>query len=189
VLAPSRFAGRRGHRGSQAQAKIHLQNAFGGAQCQLQTSVRVTRRRVTMNKVMSACGVICSDCPAYVAASRGLDYQKEAAEAWSRIYGFQTQPEKMSCGGCLSSDDQVFHTSVRCTARRCCLSKSLNSCAECPEESCELLARAQSNWDTVPEIGAKLSASDFEKYAQPYCGYRERFKAARRAFRSRADVR
>jgi hypothetical protein len=142
-----------------------------------------------MNKVMSACGVICSDCAAYVAASRGLDYQKEAAEAWSRIYGFHVEPEKMSCGGCLSSDDQVFHSSVRCTARRCCLAKGLNSCAECPEQSCELLARAQSNWDAVPEIGAKLSASDFEKYAEPYCGYRERFDAARRAFGSRDDVR
>ena len=142
-----------------------------------------------MNKVMSACGVICSDCAAYVAAARGLDYQKEAAEAWSRIYGFQTQPEKMSCAGCLNSDDQVFHTSVRCAARRCCLSKGLISCAECPEESCELLARAQANWDTVPEIGAKLSPSDFQKYVQPYCGYRERFEAARHAFRSRADVR
>jgi hypothetical protein len=140
-----------------------------------------------MNKVMSACGVICSDCAAYVGASRGLEYQKEASEAWSRIYGFQTQPEKMSCGGCLSSDEHVFHTSVRCTARRCCISKGLNSCAECPVESCDLLARAQSNWDTVPEIGGKLSASDFEKYAHPYCGYRKRFEAARRAFRSGAQ--
>jgi hypothetical protein len=155
----------------------------------LAPSVRITRKRVAMNKVMSACGVSCSDCAACVAATRGLDYQKEAAEAWSRIYGFQTQPEKMSCGGCLSSNDQVFHASVNCAARRCCLSKGLNSCAECPEKSCELLARAQSNWDTVPEIGAKLSSSDFEMYARPYCGYRERFEAARRAFGPRDDVR
>jgi len=142
-----------------------------------------------MDKVMSACGVLCSDCAAYGASSRGLAYQKEAAEAWSRIYGFQVEPEKMSCGGCLSSDDEVFHTSVRCTARRCCVGKGFSSCAECPEESCGLLARAQSVWDGVPEIGAKLSASDFEKYAQPYCGYRERFEAARRAFRSGDVVR
>lgn len=142
-----------------------------------------------MNKVMSACGVICSDCAAYCAASKGLAYQKEAAEAWTRIYGFQVEPEQMSCGGCLSSDDQVFHSSARCTARRCCLTKGLNSCAECPETSCELLARAQSNWDAVPGIGSRLSASDFEKYAQPYCGYRERFEAARRVFRSRDDLR
>ncbi len=142
-----------------------------------------------MEKIMSACGVICSDCAAYVAASKGPAYQKEASEAWSRIYGFKTEPEKMSCGGCLSSDDRVFYTSARCTARRCCLSKGFSSCAECPEKSCELLEKAQSNWDTVPEIGAKLSASDFEKYAQSYCGHRERLEEARRGFASRVDRR
>ncbi len=140
-----------------------------------------------MHIVMSACGVLCSDCAAYNAASKGPEYQKEAADAWRRIYGFQTDPEKMSCGGCQSSDAQVFHTSVKCTARRCCVSKGLTNCAECPEESCELLAKAQSNWDTVPEICANLSPSDFEKYAQPYCGFRERLQAARHALRPRAD--
>ncbi len=158
------------------------------SQGHIYSSVKDAGRSDPMNKIMSACGVICSDCAAYMAASRGYAFQKEAADAWRRIYGFQTEPMKMSCGGCLSSDDEVFHTSVRCTARRCCLSRGFNNCAECPEESCKLLAKAQSNWDTVPEIGSKLSASDFEKYAQPYCRYRERFEAARRAFRSRADV-
>lgn len=142
-----------------------------------------------MNKIMSACGVICSDCAAFLAASKGLSFQKEAADAWCRIYGFQTDPEKMSCGGCAGSDEQVFHTSLGCAARRCCLSKGFNSCAECPTDSCDLLARAQSNWDTVPEIGGKLSRSDYEKYAQPYCGHRERFEEARRAFRALDDVR
>lgn len=156
---------------------------------QHQSGVREIQRRNTMGNVMSACGVICSDCAAYHAASRGVPYQKEAGEAWSRIYGFQVELEKMSCGGCLSADDQVFYTSVKCAARRCCLSKGFSSCAECPEDSCDLLRKAQSNWDTVPEIGAKLSESDFEKYAKPYCGYRERFEAARRDFRSRVGGR
>ncbi len=142
-----------------------------------------------MDKVMSACGVLCSGCAAYVAASKGSAFKKDAAEAWNRIYGVRVEIEKMSCGGCLSTDDQVFHTSVKCTARRCCLSKGFSSCAECPEEHCELLQRAQSNWESVPEIGAKLSGSDFEKYAQPYCGYRERLEAARRDFASRGDRR
>lgn len=142
-----------------------------------------------MEQVMSACGVICSDCAAYGAASKGPDFQKEAAEAWGRIYGFQVEPEQMSCGSCLSSDDEVFYTSIRCTARRCCRSKGFTSCAECREKSCELLKRAQSNWETVPEIGSRLSASDFEKYARPYCGYRERLEAARRDLAARRDPR
>ncbi len=142
-----------------------------------------------MDTVMSACGVLCSGCAAYGAASKGPAFQKEAAEAWTRIYGFPEVPENMSCAGCLSSDDEVFHSCVECATRRCCLAKGFSSCAECPEDSCELLAKAQSNWDTVPGIGAGLSASDFEKYAQAYCGHRERLETARRAFRSGDAVR
>jgi hypothetical protein len=141
-----------------------------------------------MDGVMSACGVMCSACAAYLAADKGPAYQKEVAEAWHRIYGFEVEPAQISCGGCLGQDAHVFHTSVRCTARRCCLSKGLRSCAECPDESCELLARAQSIWDGVPGIAAELSASDFGRYAQPYCDHRERLAAARTAVGSRRDA-
>lgn len=133
-----------------------------------------------MGRVMSACGVMCSDCGAYLAASRGPKFQKTVADAWRRIYGLDEKPEMISCGGCLSSDDQVFHTSVTCKARRCCLEKGFKSCAECANESCDLLAKAQSVWDGVPAIGAALSASDYAIYAAPYCGHRERLAAARR---------
>ncbi len=142
-----------------------------------------------MEKLISACGVICSECAAFHGASRGIAYQSEAAATWGRIYGFQTEPEKMTCAGCLSSDNEVFHTSVTCAARRCCRSKGFSSCAECAEQSCELLAKAQSNWDAVPAIGATLSAPDFALYAQPYCGCRERIEEARRTLRSGTDAR
>ena len=129
---------------------------------------------------MSACGVMCSQCGAYLAAPKGPAYQQEVADAWRRIYGLDVEPGDISCGGCLGPDAQVFHTSVRCTARRCCLGRGFASCAECPEESCGRLERAQSVWDGVPEIGASLSPADFDRYAGPYCGHRERLAAARR---------
>jgi hypothetical protein len=132
-----------------------------------------------MNGVMSACGVMCSECGAYHAASKGQAYQQEVADGWRRIYGRDEEIRKIDCGGCLSSDEEVFYTSIRCTARRCCRGKEFRSCAECLEESCTLLARAQSVWDEVPQIGATLSTTDFEKYARPYCGHRERLAAAR----------
>jgi hypothetical protein len=131
-----------------------------------------------MDELMSACGVLCSGCGAYRAVSKGQAYQQEVADAWRRIYGLDEKAANISCGGCLSPDDQVFHTSVRCTARRCCLDKGFKSCAECPDESCALLARAQSLWDSVSQIGATLSPIDFEKYARPYCCHRERLAAA-----------
>jgi hypothetical protein len=58
-----------------------------------------------MEEVISACGVLCSGCAAYNAASKGPAFQKEVADAWYRIYGLEEQPERISCGGCLSRDD------------------------------------------------------------------------------------
>ena len=128
---------------------------------------------------MSACGVVCSGCGAFYAVAKGSVYQQEVAEAWRRIYARDEATANISCHGCLGPDKQVFHTSIRCTARRCCLNKGFNNCAECPEDSCAYLERAQSVWDGVPEIGSTLSAEDFEKYALPYCSHRERLAAAR----------
>jgi hypothetical protein len=132
-----------------------------------------------MDKLISACGVLCSECGAYLAASKGPAHQQQVADAWHRIYGLQETAANISCRGCLSPDHAVFHTSVSCTARRCCMSNGFTSCAECSTRSCEYLERAQSVWDGVPQIGSSLSAEDYRLYARPYCGHRERLAAAR----------
>lgn len=130
-------------------------------------------------KMMSVCGVMCSECPAYRGASKGIAHQRRTVEAWGRIYDLKETPDNISCGGCLGSDKDLFHTSGRCKARQCCRSKGFASCAECSIDSCPDLERAQSVWDEVPEIGSTLSRADFAKYAKAYCGHRERLAAAR----------
>lgn len=142
---------------------------------------------------MSACGVLCSDCPAYRGAAKGGEYQEQVAEAWTRIYQRPEAPEKIACGGCLSSDAEVFYTSVGCTCRLCCLSrtsqrgleKGFGSCAECPEADCEKLEQAQAVWDGVPDLLDRISDSDFETYARPYCDHRRRIAAARAVFQQK----
>ena len=134
-----------------------------------------------MARMMSACGVLCSNCPAYQGTSKGVAHQKRTADAWLRIYGLEERAEEISCGGCLGPDDQVFRTSRTCRARRCCLAKGFTSCAECPVEHCADLERAQSVWEGVPEIGKTLSREDFVNYAQAYCDPRRRLAEARRA--------
>ena len=133
---------------------------------------------------MSACGVLCSDCPAYLGETRGSAYQTQVAEAWHRIYGLNEPPSSISCGGCLGTTEDLFYTSRACKARNCCLTKGFSSCAECPEQGCELLEKAQSVWDEVPQQITRISASDFETYARPYCDHRPRLAAARMAFRA-----
>ena len=136
-----------------------------------------------MTRMMSACGVLCSDCPVFLGGTKGVAHQKKTVTAWRRIYGLNESIENISCGGCLGPDDQLFHTSRTCKARHCCRSKGLAMCAECPEERCPHLEKAQSVWDEVPEIGKILSPADFVTYAQPYCDHRRRLAEARRELR------
>jgi hypothetical protein len=135
--------------------------------------------------MMSACGVMCSDCPAYNAQKKGAAFQQRVVEAWSRIYGLNEIAEHISCCGCLGSDEEVFYTSRKCKARTCCRLKRFGSCAECSIESCADLKKAQSVWDGVPYLIDKLTPADFTTYAQPYCGHRERLTEMRAVFRSR----
>ena len=138
--------------------------------------------RGAKNTMMSACGVICSSCPAYHAQKKGVRYQKQTVDAWLRIYKLHVTVEQLSCGGCLGPDEKAFHTSRKCKARCCCRSKGFCSCAECPVESCAMLEKAQSGWDGVPNFKNKLSRMDFNIYARPYCGHRERLAHKRASF-------
>ncbi len=139
-----------------------------------------------MARMMSACGVWCSDCPAYLADEKGHTHQKRTTEAWRRIYRLNVQPENIACGGCLGPDEALFTTSLKCTARRCCQGHGYSSCAECRVPACADLEHAQSVWDGVPRLAARLSAADFTRYAQPYCGHRARLAAVRARRRARA---
>lgn len=134
-----------------------------------------------MTRMMSACGVLCSDCPAYFADAKGVAHQERTASAWQRIYGLNETRQNISCGGCLGPDDQIFHTSINCKARRCCRSKGFATCAECPVEHCPDLEKAQSLWDGVPRLSKTLSHADFITYAQPYCDHRRRLAEKRQA--------
>jgi hypothetical protein len=134
-----------------------------------------------MARMMSACGVLCSDCPAYLGDVKGIAHQKRTVDAWKRIYGLNETIENISCGGCLGPDDQLFHTSRTCKARHCCRSKGFSTCAECPVEGCPDLEKAQSLWDSVPDLAKTLSREDFVTYAQPYCDHRRRLAEARHA--------
>ncbi len=137
-----------------------------------------------MVKRMSVCGVLCSDCPAYHGDQKGVVHQERTAAAWRRIYGLNETPEHISCGGCWGPDDELFHTSRTCQARRCCRCKSFSSCAKCPETKCQLLEKAQSVWDGVPQIGKSLSHKEFVIYAKPYCNHRQRLAKARRVLQT-----
>ena len=133
-----------------------------------------------MTRMMSACGVLCSGCPAFRDRDDGIDRQETAA-VWRRSNGLKHKAGDISCAGCLGPDDQLFHTCRKCKARRCCRIKGLRSCAECTVKSCALLEKAQAQWDGVAKLVQVVGRADFAEYAKPYCNHRERLERARRA--------
>lgn len=132
--------------------------------------------------MISACGVICSDCPAYHAKEKGIEYQQRLAEAWHRIYGLNEAAGSLSCGGCFGPDEEVFHNCRGCDARNCCRSNFFGSCAECPNEDCPDLEKAQSNWEGVPGLIDTLTPAEFAEFALPYCDARTRLQSLREQF-------
>ena len=150
-----------------------------------QVKVRISTGNGVEANMMSACGVLCSECPAYLAAEKGSAHQRRTIEAWHRIYGLNETVEHISCCGCLGPDEGVFHTSRNCRARSCCRSQGFSSCAECLSGSCAKLEKAQLVWDEVPDLVNKISFEDFATYARPYCDHRNRLAAARAAFQNR----
>ncbi|HUJ45478.1 MAG TPA: DUF3795 domain-containing protein [Opitutaceae bacterium] len=127
---------------------------------------------------MSACGVICSECPAFLAGqAKDPAACERVAGAWHRLYGLDFGPDVLSCGGCLGSDEDLFFTSRKCAARRCCRSRGLASCAACADRPCADLERAQSAWDGLEERAQTLPEPVFREFVLPYCHARERVPA------------
>ncbi|HUL54106.1 MAG TPA: DUF3795 domain-containing protein [Opitutaceae bacterium] len=128
-----------------------------------------------MTNRMSACGVICTECPAYL-AGRAKDPAARArvAAAWHELYGLNFAPEAISCGGCFGSDEDLFFTSRQCAARRCCQGRALASCAACADRPCADLERAQSVWDGLEERARTLPGPVFREFVLPYCHARQR---------------
>ena len=141
-----------------------------------------------MTEVMSACGVLCSGCAAFHGKAKGIAHQRRTATAWKRIYKMKAKAENLSCGGCQGLEDELLGYCKTCKAQQCCREKGFRSCSECAVEGCTLLEKAQAVWDGVPKLAQRLSRADFIKYAEPYCGHRERLERARQIGRNTAGA-
>jgi hypothetical protein len=133
----------------------------------------------TMAVRMSACGIVCSDCGAYIAQQKGDPaYQAEVAAAWKRIFNLDVPPEALSCAGCTSLEGQTFSSCQDCFVRQCALAKGIAHCGLCDDFPCAEFNRVQAQYDHLDQMAERLSEDDFARYVAPYCEARERLAAA-----------
>jgi len=91
-------------------------------------------------KNIAYCGIDCGACPAYVATRNDDDaLRAETARKWSELYGAERKVEDINCDGCSGDSGRLFLYCGACEVRKCAREKKVETCANCPEYSCEKL--------------------------------------------------
>ncbi|ACV63811.1 conserved hypothetical protein [Desulfofarcimen acetoxidans DSM 771] len=95
-----------------------------------------------MSGMIAYCGLICSDCPAYLATQNDDDVAREkTAGMYAEKYGFNLKPGEINCDGCLPVGGRLLGFCRACEIRHCCSKKGLKNCVLCDEKQCEKLIK------------------------------------------------
>jgi len=91
-------------------------------------------------KIIAYCGLICSDCPAYIATQANDQEALEKVVAqWSEEYSAPDMTvESILCDGCLDGPRKCSHC-AECEIRACGVAKGVVNCAYCDDYACEKL--------------------------------------------------
>lgn len=111
--------------------------------------------------MVSCCGIMCNECPVYIASERDDDSIRKFLAMQYTQDGAVFYPKDINCCGChtVSADHNKFGKS--CEIRKCCKSKRVKICAECVDYPCDRIR------EYVPddsEHGARLKEMNAALY-------------------------
>jgi len=87
------------------------------------------------------CGLDCEQCEAFIATRTNDDaLRAQVAEQWSRSYNAPIKPEHINCTGCQSAGVKTYYCDQLCEIRKCAVTKSVSTCADCADYPCSVLA-------------------------------------------------
>ncbi len=93
-----------------------------------------------MSKMIAYCGLVCSDCPTFLATKNNDDIARQkTAELYAEKFGLNLKPEDINCDGCKSEGGKLIGYCLTCEIRRCCREKGLENCVRCNDQPCEKL--------------------------------------------------
>ena len=109
-----------------------------------------------MEKMIAYCGLVCTDCGAYIATLKNdSKMRKEIAEDWTKKYNHTFKVEDIDCDGCLmTTPKKIGHLNI-CTIRKCGQVKGVKNCAYCDDYSCN---KTDEFLKFVPEAKKTLDA-------------------------------
>jgi hypothetical protein len=95
-----------------------------------------------MQKIIACCGLVCSNCPTYLATLNDDDKARaETAAYYSKKFGFSLKSEDINCEGCLSQGNRLIGYCKACNIRKCCVSRGLPNCSLCGKHPCDHLEK------------------------------------------------
>jgi len=112
-----------------------------------------------MERMVAYCGLICSDCPAFIATKADdLKKAEETAALWKKEYKIDIAANDIWCDGCITLGKKCAHCRV-CEIRACGMKRGVNNCGLCEDFACEKLdaffVNAPGAKKTLGEVRAK----------------------------------
>ena len=95
-----------------------------------------------MSKMIAYCGLVCTDCPTFLATQNDDNIAREkTVDLYAQKFGFKLKPEDINCDGCKSESGKLIGYCQSCNIRQCCREKNLENCAHCNDQPCEKLSQ------------------------------------------------
>jgi len=89
------------------------------------------------DRLISACGLTCSECDAYLATLRDDAKAVSAVAAkWSQLFDASVPEDAVWCDGCMTGGERLCAHALECEIRACVRGRGLQTCAECGDYVC-----------------------------------------------------
>lgn len=95
-----------------------------------------------MDKIIAYCGLVCSECPAYVATQSNApgELERVAAQWREEFSAPEITAESIICDGCLGTNGGRLSGYCNvCEIRSCGVERGVANCAHCADYVCEKL--------------------------------------------------
>ncbi len=90
-------------------------------------------------KMMAYCGIVCTECNAYIATKNDdNELRKKVASEWSQP-DWPVEQADINCKGCKSIDEVHFKFCSTCGVRACGSQRDVQTCAHCDDYGCDTL--------------------------------------------------
>ncbi|MDY7041501.1 MAG: DUF3795 domain-containing protein [Chloroflexota bacterium] len=94
-----------------------------------------------MDKIIAYCGLVCTDCPAYIAtqANDRAALEQVAAQWREQWNAPEITTESAICDGCLGTGGRHCSHCAECDIRACGVERGVANCGHCADYACEKL--------------------------------------------------